>query len=196
MSNRSDEALRERLELAKKATPGPWKSVEVLFRKKNFEPSYVVKDGDGRTIVDIISVAAYQATAGHIAASSSDVVRADLEEIIALRAEVARLREENESLKNSAFEFGVVFSTKVNEMRSREEWLARHLATHVQACDYEPLCPMPGYHKCEFRPGPGYSLCQATDGERAECWRKAADMATRENPGSFGEVPENPGEGK
>lgn len=76
-----------------------------------------------------------------------------MSEIDALRAEVARLR-------------------------AREEWLARHLATHVQACDYEPLCPIPGYHKCEFRPGPGYSLCQATDGERAECWRKAADMAT------------------
>lgn len=107
MSDRSDEALRERLELASYATLGPWKSVEVLFRKKNFEPSYVVKDGDGRTIVDIISVAAYQETARHIAASSPDVVLADLEEILALRAEVARLNREADWLAEHLHRAGI-----------------------------------------------------------------------------------------
>lgn len=93
-NDRSDAALRERLELAEKATQGPWKSDEVVTRKKDFEPSYVVKDKDGFTIVDVIPVSAYQANAAHIAASSPDVVRADIEEILRLRKEVARLNKE------------------------------------------------------------------------------------------------------
>lgn len=86
-NNRSEAALRERLELAEKATQGPWKSDEVVTRKKDFEPSYVVKDKDGFTIVDVIPVSAYQANAAHIAASSPDVVREDIEEILRLRGE-------------------------------------------------------------------------------------------------------------
>lgn len=93
-NDRSDAALRERLRIAKKATQGPWKTDEVVTRKKSFEPSYVVKDKDGFTIVDIIHVSAYQANAAHIAASSPDVVRADIEEILRLRKEVARLNKE------------------------------------------------------------------------------------------------------
>lgn len=86
-NNRSEAALRERLKLAEKATQGPWKSDEVVTRKKDFEPSYVVKDKDGFTIVDVIPVSAYQANAAHIAASSPDVVREDIEEILRLRGE-------------------------------------------------------------------------------------------------------------
>ena len=93
-NDRSDAALHERLEIAEKATQGPWKSDEVVTRKKDFEPSYVVKDKDGFTIVDVLPVAVYQANAAHIAASSPDVVRADIEEILRLRAENERLREE------------------------------------------------------------------------------------------------------
>lgn len=93
-NDRSDAALRERLELAEKATQGPWKSDEVVTRKKDFEPSYVVKDKDGFTIVDVLPVPAYQANAAHIAASSPDVVREDIEEILRLRQEVARLNKE------------------------------------------------------------------------------------------------------
>lgn len=92
--DRSDAALRERLVIAEKAAQGPWKSDEVVTRKKDFEPSYVVKDKDGFTIVDVIPVSAYQANAAHIAASSPDVVRADIEEILRLRGEVERLEKE------------------------------------------------------------------------------------------------------
>lgn len=93
-NDRSDAALRERLVIAEKATQGPWKSDEVVTRKKDFEPSYVVKDKDGFTIVDVLPVPAYQANAAHIAASSPDVVREDIEEILQLRKEVARLNKE------------------------------------------------------------------------------------------------------
>lgn len=67
-NDRSDAVMRERLEITGKATKGPWKSDEVVTRKKDFEPSYVVKDKDGFTIVDVLPVSVYQANAAHIAA--------------------------------------------------------------------------------------------------------------------------------
>ena len=101
-NDRSDAALRERLVIAEKAAQGPWKSDEVVTRKKDFEPSYVVKDKDGFTIVDVIPVSAYQANAAHIAASSPDVVQADIEEILRLRQEVARLNKESTKIMDVA----------------------------------------------------------------------------------------------
>lgn len=107
-NNRSDAALRERLELAEKATQGPWQTDEVVTRKKDFEPSYVVKDKDGFTIVDVLPVPAYQANAAHIAASSPDVVREDIEEILQLRKEVARLDKESDWLATQLWNTGRV----------------------------------------------------------------------------------------
>lgn len=60
-NDRSDAALRERLRIAEKAAQGPWKLDEVITKRKDFEPSYVVKDGDGLTIADVLPIAAYQA---------------------------------------------------------------------------------------------------------------------------------------
>lgn len=188
-NDRSDAALRERLELAEKATQGPWKSDEVVTRKKDFEPSYVVKDGDGFTIVDVLPVAAYQANAAHIAASSPDVVREDIEELLRLRGEVKRLRDENEALKNSAFEFGVGFSTKVNEMRAREEWLSRELARLDKEADWfiEYIwnkdifrCPMPEGYKCEHKFKHVCCLDSEETEIRGRCWREAARKAVEE----------------
>ena len=93
-NDRSDAALRERLMIAEKAAQGPWKLDEVLTKRKDFEPSYVVKDRDGFTIVDVLPTAAYQANAVNIAANSPDVVKADIEEILRLRAENERLNRE------------------------------------------------------------------------------------------------------
>lgn len=111
------------------------------------------------------------------------------EDVPALLAEVERLRAENESLKNSAFEFGVVFSTKVNEMRSREEWLIRQLA---QGGTW--LCPMPNNYECEWR---SMDSCRVSSSlNREVCWRRAAEKATREIPGISGNFLENEGEEK
>ena len=93
-NDRSDAALRERLMIAEKAEQGPWKLDEVITRKKGFEPSYVVKDKNGFTIVDVLPIAAHRTTAVHIAANSPDVVKVDIEEILALRAENERLNKE------------------------------------------------------------------------------------------------------
>lgn len=198
-NDRSDAALHERLVIAEKAAQGPWKSDEVVTRKKDFEPSYVVKDKDGFTIVDVIPVSAYQANAAHIAASSPDVVRADIEEILRLRGEVKRLRDENEALKNSAFEFGVGFSTKVNEMRAREEWFSRELARldkeadwlvkmlshYIEDCPlkfswlYAEELPIPKIDGCDGAwPDDDYFDC--SNSTPGQCWREAARNAVEE----------------
>lgn len=90
-NDRSDAALRERLRIAEKAAQGPWKLDEVITKRKDFEPSYVVKDRDGFTIADVLPIAEHRNTAAHIAANSPDVVREDIEEILRLRQENKRL---------------------------------------------------------------------------------------------------------
>lgn len=77
---------------------------------------------------------------------------------------------------------------EVERLRAREEWLARELAAQGNVYGYEPFCPMPGDHKCEWHHG---DLCRTTIKARTECWRKAAEMETRENPGKSGNFPEN-----
>lgn len=101
-NNRSEAALRERLEIAEKATQGPWK----IFRECGKEgrigiaTKETLDDFDAGELVIVVdytddsSGILREADAAHIAASSPDVVRADIEEILRLRKEVARLDKE------------------------------------------------------------------------------------------------------
>lgn len=74
---------------------------------------------------------------------------------------------------------------EVERLRAREDWLINELAWHG-ACygRRKKFCPMPLDYVCERREG--YDFCRAWIHQRAECWRMAADMATRENPGESG----------
>lgn len=100
MSDRNDDALRERLELAKKATDGPWKIFRECGKERRIgiATQETLDDFDAEELVIVVdyeedsSGILRETDAAHIAASSPDVVRADLEEILALRAEVARLK--------------------------------------------------------------------------------------------------------
>lgn len=189
-NDRSEAALRERLEIAGKATKGPWYHVLAAIVGTKESP-----DDDNATCICFTEWGASgdpQANAAHIAASSPDVVREDIEEILRLRGEVKRLRDENEALKNSAFEFGVGFSTKVNEMRAREEWLSRELARLDKEADWfiEYIwnkdifrCPMPEGYKCEHK---FKHICCLNSEEteiRGRCWREAARKAVEEENG-------------
>lgn len=91
-NDRSDAALHERLEPAEKATQGPWYHTlaAIVGTKKSPE------DNDATCIcfTEWGCSGDPQANAAHIAASSPDVVRADIEEILRLRKEVARLNKE------------------------------------------------------------------------------------------------------
>lgn len=82
--NRSDAALRKRLKIAGKATPGSWS-----LQDKGAIP--LVYGPNGERIAKAIDN--LEDTA-HIAASSPDVVREDIEELLRLRQEVARLNKE------------------------------------------------------------------------------------------------------
>ena len=160
-NNRSDAALRERMGIAEKAAQGPWKSDEVVTRKKDFEPSYVVKDKDGFTIVDVLPVSAYQANAAHIAASSPDVVRADIEELLLLRQENKRLCGEIERVHEEA------------------DWLAELLEIESPYC-YE--CEFKDERDCEYEENITW-CAHAPDGTNDTCdqsWRKAARKAVEE----------------
>lgn len=98
-NNRSDAALRERLGIAEKATQGPWYHTlaAIVGTKKSPE------DNDATCIcfTEWGCSGDPQANAAHIAASSPDVVRADLEEILRLRAENERLNKEADWLAES-----------------------------------------------------------------------------------------------
>ena len=81
---RIDAALREWLKIAGKTTPGSWS-----LQDKDAIP--LVYGPNGERIAKAIDN--FEDTA-HIAASSPDVVQADLEEILRLRAENERLNKE------------------------------------------------------------------------------------------------------
>lgn len=123
----------------------------------------------------------------------------ELAEIRDLAEEVKRMRDENEALKNSAFEFGVGFSTKVNEMRAREEWLSRELARLNKEADwlvrmlslYTEDCPLKfSWVYAEKLPIPKIDDCEGTwsvddcfhcSGRNpGQCWREAARKAVEE----------------
>ena len=77
---------------------------------------------------------------------------------------------------------------EVERLRAREEWLIGHLA---EGDAYEWRCPNV---KDEPWPWATCDSCNAGSVEsRKRCWRKAAEMETREKQGESGEVPENPG---
>lgn len=99
-NDRSDAALRERLELAKQATDGPWKeSVQIVNGDAVSAASTACGDEICNTYGNLLCDTF---DAAHIAASSPDVVRADIEEILRLRQEVARLNKESTKIMDVA----------------------------------------------------------------------------------------------
>lgn len=70
---------------------------------------------------------------------------------------------------------------EVERLLARGDWLI----THILEKDLF-LCPMTKGHKCEQRYGVMCCLDSSETESRRQCWRKAADMATRENPGESG----------
>lgn len=98
-NDRSDAALRERLEITGKATP---KGESTLWMVDPAVPrDLCVRDAYNERILTMEDCTA-TATARHIAANHPDVVRADIEEILRLRQEVARLDKESTKIMDVA----------------------------------------------------------------------------------------------
>lgn len=145
-NDRSDAALQKRLELAKKATHGPWALWEwdngVKEIRSNADPDedhvcrvWHKKDGD------------------FLAKNSPIEVQADIEEILRLREEVARLNKE-------------------------ADWFIEYIWNKDIF-----RCPMPEGYKCEHKLKHVCCLDSEETEIRGRCWREAARKAVEEENG-------------
>lgn len=150
-NDRSESALRERLELARKATPEGERTLWTV--DPAVRGDLCIRDAFNERILTMEDGTA-TATARHIATSSPDVVREDIEEILRLRGRVKRLDKE-------------------------VDWLIEYIWNRDIF-----RCPMPEDHKCEQRYGILCCLDLSETEIRRRCWRYVANMATRINPGN------------
>ncbi len=91
MTNRTTESLLARRALAEKATPGPWKKGIALRQGYGVDAIWDCND----TLVadsEFSESPREESDIAHIAANSPDVVMADIDEILRLRAENEKLR--------------------------------------------------------------------------------------------------------
>lgn len=159
-NNRSDAALRERLVIAEKATP---KGESTLWMVDPAVPrDLCIRDAFNERILTMEDCTA-TAAAHHIAASSPDVVREDIEEILRLRKEVARLDKE-------------------------ADWLVKMLSHYTEDCPlkfswvYEEKFPIPKIDGCDGTwPDDDYFDC--TNSTPEKCWREAARKSVEEKNG-------------
>ena len=153
--NRSDAALRERLELAEKAVPKGEKTIWTADFASPHETC--VRDAFTERILTMEDYTD-QATAAHIAASHPDVVRADIEEILRLRAEVARLNKE-------------------------ADWLAKIMFFYTEECPLkmkiQDELPIPKLDEC-LGAWPENDYFDCVKNTPKKCWREAARKAVEE----------------
>ena len=189
-NDRSDAALQKRLELAKKATHGPWALWEwnngVKEIRSNADPDedhvcrvWHKKDGD------------------FLAKNSPIEVQADIEEILRLRAENKRLALENQRLvvdgvKDEAYlltcldiirkAVGMPVGSDWQQVAERVERLNKEADWFLEYIWNRDIfrCPMPEGYRCEHR----FKLVCCLDPEdteiRGRCWREAARKAVQE----------------
>lgn len=96
MTNCTNEALLERSALAEKAVQGPWK----ISNSARVQLSRIIANREGYDVASCLGDYA-KANAAHIVANSPDVVIADIDEILRLRAENKRLEKEADWLANA-----------------------------------------------------------------------------------------------
>ena len=189
-NDRSDAALQERLELAKKATHGPWALWEwdngVKEIRSNADPDedhvcrvWHKKDGD------------------FLAKNSPIEVQTDIEEILRLRAENERLALENQRLSVDGVKDEAYLLTCLDIIRRAvgmpvgSDW--QQVAERVERLDKEAdwfieyiwnkdifRCPMPEGYKCEHKLKHVCCLDPEETEIRGRCWLEAARKAVEE----------------
>lgn len=153
-NDRSEAALRERLVIAEKAVPKGEKTIWTADFASPHETC--VRDAFTERILTMEDYTD-QATAAHIAASSPDVVQADIEEILLLRQEVARLNKE-------------------------ADWLVKILSNYTEDCPlkfkvvYELRFPIPKIDQCSEQEDDIEDCAYIPP----QCWRDAARKAVEE----------------
>lgn len=151
-NDRSDAALRERLELAEKAVPKGEKTIWTADFASPHETC--VRDAFTERILTMEDYTD-QATAAHIAANHPDVVKADIEEILRLREEVARLNKE-------------------------ADWLAKIMFFYTEECPLkmkiQDELPIPKLDEC-LGAWPENDYFDCVKNTPKKCWREAARKA-------------------
>lgn len=167
--SRTIESLLARRELAEKATPGPWKPGTSVFLKQE-----TIIASMGYIAAEPIGVS-YPTTCynfAHIAANSPDVVMADIDEILRLRAEVEFWRQETQDVRENFERTLQCERDKTDRLEREADWLAEQLSYS---------CSFTGEHNCGIpKPCPKTYGCGCLDVE-AEEWREAARKAMEEN---------------
>ena len=167
MNDRSNEALLARRAIAERATPGPWMQVIrpselgdgsffdcVKIGGGDFPTALYYPDEDGY-VGDTQVQDMKDANSAHISANSPEVIMADIDEILRLRAEVERLNKE-------------------------ADWLAEKCQA---VCELSPCRPCSDC--CPISPScddyPFLAKYQhMRDGTPYQCWREAARKAVEE----------------
>lgn len=121
-TDRTTESLLSRRALAEKATPGPWE-----VDKSEITSAVYVETSWGHLICD----SSDHGDAAHIAANSPDVVMADIDEILRLRAQVERLEKEANWLAEYCWKKPEVEYHPLREMRG---------GFYCGACPYDYDC--------------------------------------------------------
>lgn len=204
-NDRSDAALRERLELAEKAVPKGEKTIWTADFASPHETC--VRDAFTERILTMEDYTD-QATAAHIAASSPDVVRADIEEILRLRQEVARLELENQRLTVAGANdeaylltcLGIIrkavgmpvgsdwqqVAERVERLDKEADWLVKIMFFYTEECPLkmkiQDELPIPKLDGCDGTwPDDDYFDC--TNSTPEKCWREAARKAVEDENG-------------
>ena len=206
-NDRSEAALRERLEFAGKAVPKGEKTIWTADFASPYETC--VRDAFTERILTMEDYTD-KATAAHIAANHPDVVRADIEEILRLRQEVARLELENQRLTVAGANDEAYLLTcldiirkavgmpvgsdwqqvaeRVERLNKEADWLVKMLSLYTEDCPlkfswvYAEKLPIPKIDDCEGT----WSVddCFHCSGRNSgQCWREAASKAVEEKNG-------------
>lgn len=117
-NDRTTESLLARRALAEKATPGPW------IRERGF---LVYGPWRSRPVSGEEGIL-NPADASHIAANSPDVVMADIDEILRLRAEVEFWRQETQDVRENFERTLQCERDKTDRLEREADWLALVLA--------------------------------------------------------------------
>ena len=204
-NDRSDAALRERLGIAEKAVPKGEKTIWTADFASPHETC--VRDAFTERILTMEDYTD-QATAAHIAANHPDVVRADIEEILRLRQEVARLELENQRLTVAGANDEAYLLTcldiirkavgmpvgsdwqqvaeRVERLDKEADWLVKIMFFYTEECPLkmkiQDELPIPKLDGCDGTwPDDDYFDC--TNSTPEKCWREAARKAVEDENG-------------
>lgn len=170
MNARTTDSLLARRALAEKATPGEWittgiNSVHGGYRNRLIYPD----EHPDFLIASMNNVANPKCTedADHIAANSPDVVMADIDEILRLRAEVEFWRQETQDVRENFERTLQCARDKTDRLEREADWLAEN-CWKKPGGEYLPLREMRGGFYCDACP---------YDYDCRKCWRAAARKA-------------------